>query len=87
MRLGLRRFTDRTFTSLSGLSVLLLTGALVVILGPLFWRGAGAVVFHGTVEFRRMQYDMHGRGNKETLDAESDQAAQVRQDAYALLDR
>ncbi len=87
MRTRLRQFGDRTFTTVSGLSVLLLTGALVVILGPLFWRGAGAVVFHGTVEFRRMQYDMHGRGNKKTLDTESDQANQVRKDAYALLDR
>ncbi len=87
MRLGFRRFADRTFTSLSGLSVLLLTVALVVILGPLFWRGAGAVVFHGTVEFRKMQYDMHGRGNKEALDTELNQANQVRKDAYDLLDR
>ncbi len=86
MRTRLRQFGDRTFTTVSGLSVLLLTGALVVILGPLFWRGAGAVVFRGTVEFRRMQYDMHGRGNKETLNAESDQAAHVRKDAYDLLE-
>ncbi len=87
MRRRLRLFSDKTFTAVSGLSVLLLTGALVLILGPLLWRGAGAVVFRGTVEFRKMQYDMHGRGKRASLDAELAQAAQVRKNVYDLLDR
>ena len=59
MRTPLRQLGDKTFTAASGLSVLLLSGALVLVLGPLLWRGAGAVVFRGTVEFRKMQYDLY----------------------------
>ena len=87
MRRRLRLFGDKTFTAVSGLSVLLLTGALVLILGPLLWRGAGAVVFRGTVEFRKMQYDIHGRGKRASLDTELAQAAQARKNAHDLLDR
>ena len=47
---------------LAGLSVLLMAAALVVILGPMLY-GAGAVVFRGTVEFRRLEWQEHGRGD------------------------
>jgi len=87
MRTPLRQLGDKTFTAASGLSVLLLSGALVLVLGPLLWRGAGAVVFRGTVEFRKMQYDLYGRGNRESLKAEIAKAARARKKAYDLLDR
>ncbi|MDY6913278.1 MAG: phosphate ABC transporter permease PstA [Planctomycetota bacterium] len=87
MRKRLRLFGDKIFVAASGLSVLLLTVALVLVLGPLLWRGAGAIVFRGTVEFRRMQYDLHGRGKRESLEAELAETAQARRKVYDLLDR
>jgi len=87
MRTPLRQLGDKIFTAASGLSVLLLSGALVLVLGPLLWRGAGAVVFRGTVEFRKMQYNLYGRGKRESLKAEIAKAARARKKAYDLLDR
>ena len=61
MRMLLRHILDKLFTSLAGLSVVLMAAALVVILGPIVWRGTGAVLFRGTVEFRRMQLEQFNR--------------------------
>lgn len=87
MRTHLRQLGDKTFTVASGLSVLLLASTLVFILGPLLWRGSKAVVFRSTVEFRRMQYDLHGRGKREAINAELAESDQPRKDLYDLLDR
>ena len=86
MKTSLRHLSDKTFTGLSALSVVLMSGALVLILGPLLWRGSGAIVFKGTVEFRKMQYDMHGRGSRESLDGELAEAEKKRKEIYKLLD-
>ncbi|MCD4825062.1 MAG: phosphate ABC transporter permease PstA, partial [Phycisphaerae bacterium] len=86
MRTRIRRLGDKTFTAASGLSILLMIAALVLILGPLLWRGGSALMFSGTVEFRKMQYDMHGRGNRQSLDAEIAETTQARRKVYELLD-
>jgi phosphate transport system permease protein len=64
-----------------------MVAALGVILGPILWRGAGAVVFKGTVEYRKMQRDLFGRGDREQIEAELAAAAKARQPAYEILDR
>ena len=87
MRRHLRLFGDKTFTAASSLSVLLMVAALVLILGPLILKGTGAVFFRGTVEFRRMQYDLHGRGRRETLEAEQTELVRLRAQAYEITDR
>ncbi|MCD6378359.1 MAG: phosphate ABC transporter permease PstA [Planctomycetes bacterium] len=86
MRNYLRQFGDKSFTAISGLSVLLLTAALLLVLGPLLWRGVGAMVFQSTIEFRRMQYERYGRGNFESLKADLAKVDKIRQKVFTLID-
>ena len=62
MRSDIRRITNKAFTILTGLSVLLLTFILLIVLGPMVWRGSKAVLFKETIEFRKMQLDLYHRG-------------------------
>ncbi|MCY2926489.1 MAG: hypothetical protein NT031_13815, partial [Planctomycetota bacterium] len=87
MNVPLRQTADRVFTGLALLSVALVVGALVGILLPMLWRGGGAVVFRGTVEFRKMQLEQFNRGDTAAVRAQEQQAAAVRQRAYEILDR
>jgi phosphate transport system permease protein len=82
----LRHILDKLFTSLAGLSVVLMAAALVVILGPIVWRGAGAVAFRGTVEFRRMQLGEFHRGDGGELAAEKARTDAARAHMYAAVD-
>jgi phosphate transport system permease protein len=86
MNVPLRQWLDRLFTVLAILSVVLIVAALVGILLPMMWRGGGAVVFRGTVEFRKMQLEKHGRGDKAAMLAEIERTGQVRKRAYEILD-
>jgi hypothetical protein len=86
MRTLLRHILDKLFTSLAGLSVVLMAAALVVILGPIVWRGAGAVLFRGTVEFRRMQMGEFHRGQAAALAEETARTDAARAGMYAALD-
>jgi ABC-type phosphate transport system permease subunit len=89
MKRALRTICDWLFTGLSGLSVLLMTAALVIILGPILWRGAGAVLFHGTVEWREAQLrePIFNRGDEEEIEAELARARAAREPVYDILDR
>lgn len=87
MLLMLRGLFNRFFTLLSAGSVMLLAGALALFLVPLCIKGSRAVVFRGTVEFRRMQAEQFGRGDSAALRQELEQARQARQAVYDLLDR
>ncbi|HOF18725.1 MAG TPA: hypothetical protein PK082_07425, partial [Phycisphaerae bacterium] len=82
-----RLWLDRIFTALALTAMLTIALALIAILLPMLWRGGGAVVFRGTVEFRRMQLEQHGRGDSAAVRAEVEQASRVRQVAYDLLDQ
>jgi phosphate transport system permease protein len=86
MNLSVRGKLDRLFTAATGLSVVLLTLALVAILGPMVRRGSSAVFFQGTVEFRKMQRNLFGRGDEQGLDAQVAQTEQVRRQVYNLID-
>ena len=87
MRTSLRQLADRSFTSISGLSVALMVLLLVLILGPMLLKGVTAVFFRGTVEFRRLQLVEFGRGKAETVTAELDAVNKVREEIYKPLDR
>jgi phosphate transport system permease protein len=87
MRTFIRRILDRLFTSIAGLSVLLMAAALVVVLGPIIVQGASAVFFSGTVEFRRMQMQEFDRGDAEAVKAEVQQCQQARKSVWDLIDR
>jgi phosphate transport system permease protein len=86
MNLSVRGKLDRLFTAATGLSVVLLTLALVAILGPMVRRGSSAVFFQGTVEFRKMQRNLFGRGDEQGLDAQVAQTEQVRRQVYDLIE-
>ncbi len=87
MNVPRRLLADRGFTALSFVSVALISLVLVVVLVPMIYRGATAVVFRGTAAFRQMQFEMHDRGDPETVQAELAEVAKARAPAYDLLDR
>ena len=86
MNLTVRGKLDRLFTAATGLSVVLLTLVLVAILGPMVYRGSSAVFFQGTVEFRKMQRNLFGRGDEQVLNAEVAETEQVRRQVYDMID-
>jgi len=87
MRLAVRGIIDRAFTALTALSVVLMCFALVAVLGPMIWRGTGAVVFQGTVEFRKMQLSIFQRGDPSSLEKEINQAEHIRKVVYETIDK
>jgi phosphate transport system permease protein len=88
MRQKLRHFADRSFTVTAVLSIVLMAAALVIILGPMLWCGAQAVVFRATVEWREMQLrePLFDRGDKEAVEGEVAEAAAARQPVYEAMD-
>jgi phosphate transport system permease protein len=85
MRLATRRLLDRAFSGFGFFAVLLMAAALLVLLAPILVRGARAFVFSATVEHRRMQLDLFGRGNREALQAEWAEACRARQPIRDML--
>jgi len=86
MRLIIRQIINKTFTILTGTSVVLLTSVLLVVLGPMVWRGAKAVIFQDTLEFRQMQLDLYNRGNPASLKLETAEAERFRKAVYVIVD-
>ncbi len=85
MHMRTRRFLDRAFTSAACLAVGLMVLFLLFVLGPIFVKGAGAYVFMGTVEHRRMMLDQFDRGNEERVTAEWLDVQQARRPVYEAL--
>lgn len=85
MNISLRATFDKTFTILTGLSVVVLTVILIAVLGPMVYRGTGAVLFTGTVEFRKMQRDLFGRGGGAALEAEIAETEEVRRQLRTMI--
>jgi phosphate transport system permease protein len=83
MRLGTRKLLDRSFSALGVITILLMAGALLVILVPIFSKGLGAVVFEATVEHRRLLYEQFERGDISKLEAELEEVAAARAPVYA----
>jgi phosphate transport system permease protein len=86
MKLAGRMILDKTFTVLTALSVLLLSAVLLVVLGPMIYRGSGAIVFRGTVEFRKMQMELFKRGDVADLSAEISETWELRDTIYRQID-
>jgi phosphate transport system permease protein len=87
MRPGIRIAIDKIFTVLAGASVVCLCVVLVAVLGPMLWRGGSAVVFKGTIEFRKMQLVLFGRGDEDKITAESRQAEITRAKIYSAIEK
>lgn len=86
MPLKIRNIIDKSFTTLTGLSALLMLLILILILGPMVFRGAGAVFFKGTVEFRKMQFFGFSHGDKDSLNREISEAQAAREHVYNIID-
>lgn len=67
MKYNTRPIVDKIFTAMTVASVVLMMLVLVAVLGPMIVRGSAAVFFKSTVEFRKMQFDLHNRGDKEEI--------------------
>lgn len=85
MNLKTRRLLDRSFTGMGYASIIFLGLSLLVLLLPIFSRGAGAFVFRGTVEFRRFNYEQFARGEKEDIEKEIREADEARKPVYRYL--
>jgi phosphate transport system permease protein len=87
MKASGRVILDKAFTAVTGLSVVLMVIVLVVILGPMLWRGFGAVAFKGTVEFRKMQLAEFGHGDESEVKAETAETETARKTVYEMIDK
>ena len=87
MRPGIRIAIDKIFTVVAGASVVCLCLVLAGVLGPMLCRGGSAVVFKGTVEFRKMQLVLFGRGDEDKIAAESRQAEIARAKIYSTIEK
>lgn len=83
----MRFLLDKLFTALAWLSVLTMAGALLLILVPIFWGGSKAVIFDGTVEFRKLQLyeEMFNRGDPEELQRELAKVREARAPVYEIV--
>jgi phosphate transport system permease protein len=82
MRMTTRRLLDRALTLSAYFAVALMTLFLLFVLAPIFGKGAGAYVFMGTVEHRRMMLDQFGRGKEERMAEEWRSVQQARRPIY-----
>ena len=85
MRTKLREWLNVSFTTLSSLTIVLMIGALLLFLIPMFAKGLTAVFFGGTVEFRKMQAELYKRGDRQALQREIDRTEAARGEIYELL--
>lgn len=85
MRLDTRKMLDRSFTASGALAIALMTAALVILLAPMFIRGAGAICFTATVEHRRLMMEKFERGNRPAIEAEIASARSAREPVYQML--
>jgi len=79
MDLATRKVLDRSFTGLGVFSILLMSLALIVLLGPIVIRGSKAFWFQETVEHRRFLWDHYERGDEDSLKKELAEAEASRQ--------
>jgi phosphate transport system permease protein len=85
MQLHTRHILDRAFTGLGYVATSVMALAVLVLLGPMFVKGIGALVFRGTIEYRRFMIEQEGRGDRQIFDREWARAQQARAPVYALL--
>jgi phosphate transport system permease protein len=87
MRMATRNMLDRCFSGVGVVAILVMAATLIVILSPIFKRGAGAVVFRATVEHRRLLVECFDQGNPDAVAAECDEVRRARAPVYAMLEQ
>lgn len=85
MRMSTRKMLDRAFTAGSCLAVALMALFLLLVLAPIFVQGAGAYVFRGTIEYRRMMLGEFGRGNELRVAQEWSEVQRARRPIYEAM--
>lgn len=65
-----RKIMNTSFSLFSILSIVLMTAMLLYLLLPIFWKGAGAILFRATVEHRRSQVELFHHGDAEAVSCE-----------------
>ncbi|MEI8243945.1 MAG: phosphate ABC transporter, permease protein PstA, partial [bacterium] len=80
-----RRLLDRAFTGTGLFAILLMAAALLVVLGPIFQRGAGAFLFQGTIEHRRFLLEHFSRGDADRMRADLAATRDARAPVYRML--
>jgi phosphate transport system permease protein len=78
VQIGTRRLFNGSFTFVSVVSIVFMSLALVVLLGPIFVKGSSAFVFRATIEHRELMLDRFGRGDRAALAAERSRAEAAR---------
>ena len=71
MRMQTRKLLDRSFACWGIIAIALMVAALLILLCPLFIRGAGAIFFTGTVEHRRLMMEKFDRGNRAAVERDN----------------
>lgn len=85
MNLGTRKLLDRSFTALGIGSIVVMGLALLIVLAPIVSKGAGALLFRGTIEHRKMLFSEFGRGDKAELDRQIALSDASRKKVYDML--
>lgn len=85
MRLSTRKLIDKSFSGLGVFAIILMAAALVVILLPIFTKGAGAFLFRATVEHRRLLLEKFNEGDRDRFEAEDGMARSARAPVYGML--
>ncbi|MFO7534139.1 MAG: phosphate ABC transporter permease PstA [Kiritimatiellia bacterium] len=85
MRTQTRKILDRAFTGSGVLAIALMAAALLILLGPMFSRGSGALFFTATVEHRRLMLEKFERGGREKVEAEIRAARAAREPVYRII--
>lgn len=80
-----RNLLDRVFTAAGVLAIVAMAAFLLVILVPIFGRGAGAYVFRGTIEHRRMLLEKYDRGDRIKVESDLARAAEARKPVYEMI--
>jgi len=85
MHLQTRKILDKSFSGFGFFAITLMVISLIVLLLPIFWKGAQAFYFSSTIEFRKFQLEKFNRGNRNKVIAEVNQSGKVRQEVYQMI--
>jgi phosphate transport system permease protein len=85
MKLKTRKILDKSFSSLGGIAILFMGSALVVMLAPIIIKGSGAFLFRGTIEYRKLMFNVWNRGNERDLKTEISKTDEARQPIYDMM--
>ncbi len=86
MELRTRKLLDKSFSALGIVAILFMVLSLVVILAPIIAKGSGAFIFRGTIEYRKLMFDIWNRGDDKALAEELQIVVKARKPVYEMMD-